>query len=1010
MMRGFVKKLAFTMALSMVVTTAAPAGSAFAAKEFTYAHQKDETKSAVTVLNMKAGDEVDLRFIGVKDYKNYELKWKSADEKVATVDKNGVIKAEANGVTTVELKVGDGSVYTSTPVIVSVGFELPVPGETVTPGGTETPGTTTPGATETPGTTTPDVTVTPDKPVEGYFEAVQTTEKNFKMYFSSDMGTNFKKEDIYLYRVYKIDDKDGDGEKDEVFVDWSIEAINTYVDETTKNTVIDVQTYINFNDGDLFFVTLKPMKNDEKDVLGQYIDMVIADINCVEVGHRTFNEPEVAYSSGEDAEVDIPVTLTYRLFHITNKGVKIDLTNVYASKGTVDYIIYNENDDIFRETEDTIVFKKPGLATEVVAQFTFENAEYEEQTEESEKELIVAKPIPAYNIESIVEWTIIKETGTIDWNKVDHDIPADWPDYKVAVLVRDIHGNLLSTHNCGDKYNGEAVINLMADEKNLNVYMESVIDRYELKFYSTANDKFLVDEEGNLETYTSVKRAVIYVALHDTEKDDDTFVRNIGAIIIEIQEEGKLNSLSISSSSEHKDKLTATTLVTKMADDANGLYEEADHDYTTATIHVQAKDQYSENYDGEDMTYLEYVITTNDSAIKKLAIAANGEGEEALSDYIKENVLVNYSDKSFVVDATVLRTQTQRASISFTITVKEIDKATLAVVDKASNSFRVSLQIPEIVKDEFGDETVVVESWSVETANGSWHTHSGESSASIIINKLSNNYKVGHYYYNLNNPDRAIQYIESASYAFTKKDGDNTVLNNPANGTDDLVVGDIFVTVVGPDKKVVPMIGSASGSAITVSATGATNTASSASLGFYLDDDCTPAVKVAAPNSNGELEYLKEGKYTVKVMMVSEIKDNNEVVLKTRTAYFNVTDDNSHLKFKDMVEVETHLDGDTEDDIKKLIVHFYKFNNVFAEKHGGYADWKIHESMISNISYTKKGDRVIINSIEFHIPCDGSLTLEEGEPYYVSIVKNINRSIRFNVSVEELDYDYTKYN
>ena len=38
---------------------------------------------------MKAGNEVDLKFIGVKDYKNYTLKWESSNEAVATVDKNG---------------------------------------------------------------------------------------------------------------------------------------------------------------------------------------------------------------------------------------------------------------------------------------------------------------------------------------------------------------------------------------------------------------------------------------------------------------------------------------------------------------------------------------------------------------------------------------------------------------------------------------------------------------------------------------------------------------------------------------------------------------------------------------------------------------------------------------------------------------------------------------------------------------------------------------------------------
>lgn len=125
-MKSFFKKLAFIMALAMVVSLAAPAAqSAFAATEFTYAEQKEDGSWAgtgkVTALTMKAGEKVDLGFVGVKDYKNYTLKWESSDEAVATVDKNGVITAVADGVARVELKVGDGTDYVSTPVVVTVG-------------------------------------------------------------------------------------------------------------------------------------------------------------------------------------------------------------------------------------------------------------------------------------------------------------------------------------------------------------------------------------------------------------------------------------------------------------------------------------------------------------------------------------------------------------------------------------------------------------------------------------------------------------------------------------------------------------------------------------------------------------------------------------------------------------------------------------------------------------------------------------------------------------------------
>lgn len=118
-MKRFSKRTAFMMALAMVLALAAPAAqNAYAATAFTYAYQ---TGGAVSALNMKAGESVDLKFIGVKDYKNYSLKWNSSNNNVATVDKNGVITAKANGTTVITLEVGDGTVYTSQGVTVTVG-------------------------------------------------------------------------------------------------------------------------------------------------------------------------------------------------------------------------------------------------------------------------------------------------------------------------------------------------------------------------------------------------------------------------------------------------------------------------------------------------------------------------------------------------------------------------------------------------------------------------------------------------------------------------------------------------------------------------------------------------------------------------------------------------------------------------------------------------------------------------------------------------------------------------
>lgn len=118
-MKRFLQRTSFVMATAMVITLTAPmAQNVYAATAFTYAYQNGGTVSS---LNMKAGESVDLRFLGIKDYKNYKLQWKSSNTNVATVDNKGVITAKANGTAVITLEVGDGSVYTSKGVAVTVG-------------------------------------------------------------------------------------------------------------------------------------------------------------------------------------------------------------------------------------------------------------------------------------------------------------------------------------------------------------------------------------------------------------------------------------------------------------------------------------------------------------------------------------------------------------------------------------------------------------------------------------------------------------------------------------------------------------------------------------------------------------------------------------------------------------------------------------------------------------------------------------------------------------------------
>ena len=91
-MRKQSKKIALALAavLSMSVMTPASMQAEAAAKNFTYAEQESGAK--VTAVTLRPGEEYDIKFIGVSDWRNYSRKWVSSNEKCATVDKNGNIK------------------------------------------------------------------------------------------------------------------------------------------------------------------------------------------------------------------------------------------------------------------------------------------------------------------------------------------------------------------------------------------------------------------------------------------------------------------------------------------------------------------------------------------------------------------------------------------------------------------------------------------------------------------------------------------------------------------------------------------------------------------------------------------------------------------------------------------------------------------------------------------------------------------------------------------------------
>ncbi len=123
MMKSFFKKLAFVMALAMVVSMVAPAGSALAAETGV---SLQGTKTIVETYELdKVGATVDFSFQGApKDWKT-TFAWTSSNTAVATVDKAGIVTAVAAGTATITITAGADASYKET-VVVTVKEAAPV--------------------------------------------------------------------------------------------------------------------------------------------------------------------------------------------------------------------------------------------------------------------------------------------------------------------------------------------------------------------------------------------------------------------------------------------------------------------------------------------------------------------------------------------------------------------------------------------------------------------------------------------------------------------------------------------------------------------------------------------------------------------------------------------------------------------------------------------------------------------------------------------------------------------
>lgn len=493
-MKSFFKKLAFVMAMAMVVTLAAPAAA-----------NADGLEPLVLSVNGVASTEetiamdetVDFGFLGAKDgWRDLIVGWKSSNEAVAKVDGNGLVTPVAPGTTVISYEL--------------TGYE--VAKATVTVEGDEP------------------VVVEPD------FDYTQKDLKTVVLDFGQDVS-KVKKENVELYRVFMTN-----GKPVEVF--WPINAF------TAKDNTITLSSFTQLGDGATYVVKVAGLEPQE------FTSVVpeLTDIDNVTFTYGTDGKNGQAFVYDEETLTPYPVTFKYALsaagMDVTDMFkdfVQVEYTLLSpdpedeANGDLLQYISFFGDP----ATGSVSVMKEMTVVVGIKAVYQTEDGTPVEIP--AQPQVIEFEKKPEIGFAGITGWTIWNGTDakkvvwydeTTDLAKLG-EIPAGDAGYKVVLKVKDTRGNEYVTDPAAAKDglpfigNAEGLLN----------------GKYWFKYYSTNTDTFLVNESGSvvdryavptLTTYTGSNNAVIYVAMYTVdEAGQEVFVDNVYAFRFKIGAEKK---------------------------------------------------------------------------------------------------------------------------------------------------------------------------------------------------------------------------------------------------------------------------------------------------------------------------------------------------------------------------------------------------------------------------------------------------------------------------------------
>jgi hypothetical protein len=646
-MKSFFKKLAFVMALAMVVSLAAPAGSAMAAETLNMTVQG--TVDVITEYRLeKVGDTVDFQFWKAPSNWKTDFAWASDNEAVATVDQNGLVTAVAEGTANITVTVV-GSYVGAVKVLVG------------------------------------------EEKVELAYEAVQVNHNTVDFVFNKNV--EYAAGDVTLTKMY------GDYP-----INWPVSAF------ACKDNKVTISTYVDFEDGDKYIVKIGAedegtaftttigavdeikvtwkstgLAKEEAGVAYAPLDEDDTEIP-VYLAYELFANGVNVTKAKKYADGEIAFDLA-----VENDKVDIDESVLYFEDYTAAYAVVVPS-FTYEGAEDDVTFKgaEVVIGATPVPQYGISS--------------LVAWSIVKAGDDKVTWYGVNDKKGFPLFDDANKD-------HTLVALVQDNLGKYYAFPSdaldgiAADKYkyNNADVL----DFANIGDTDDDAED-YRLEFKSTNdNTLFVGNDDGSITTIVDKKTSVL-VSLYDENEDGDEYlVRHLAALTVDIDAQRKIDDIKVNVKfSElpfvvNENGSTKGIVEVQVVDQyganiaANGLEVKTTVDKDgfsakTLTATDKGNGKYEIEVDGADYSYLKNAGTEKE---KEIVLAKTTYSVKVKDTGVKDEFVVKVAEPKYNADGTIKVEEVKASAATINQTIADSSKLGDLVKTITVNEFSNDLNV-----------------------------------------------------------------------------------------------------------------------------------------------------------------------------------------------------------------------------------------------------------------------------------------------------------------------------